>query len=91
MMDRISEELDDVRRRPANRTRAARILAGLSDEYATQIAGAALRRVRTVLQTQGGVKNRMAYYFGVLEDMARQAQTPRRDSLAGRYSHLVQR
>jgi len=42
------------------------------------------------------VKNQMAYYFGVLEDMARQAQgatsaTPRRDTLTGRYDHLVRR
>ena len=91
-IDHVSEELGDARRGPANRTRAERILEGVSDEFAAQIAATALRRVRTVLQTQGGVKNRMAYYFGVLEDMARQAQAPsRRESLAGRYSHLVQR
>jgi hypothetical protein len=92
MIDAVSEELGDARCKATNRTRAGRILDGVSDEYAAQIAGAALRRVRTVLQVQGGVKNRMAYYFGVLDDMARQAQTPsRRDSLAGRYAHLVQR
>ena len=89
----VSDVLGDPRQKAANCTRAARILAGVSDDYAAYIAELALSRVKTIVQAQGGVKNRMAYYFGVLEDMARQAQptTARRDSLAGRYTHLVQR
>jgi len=93
MIEAVSEVLGDARRKTANRTRAARILEGVSDEYAAYIAELALNRTNSIVQTQGSVKNRMAYYFGVLEDMARQAQaTPaRRDPLAGRYAHLVQR
>lgn len=93
--DAASAALGDRRHAAANRTRAARILAGVSDEYAAVIAAAALRRVRTIVETQGGVTNRIAYYFSVLEDMARQAQAataaPRSDALAGRYAHLVRR
>lgn len=94
-IDAVSEALGDARHKAANRTRAARILDGISDEYAAYTAEVALRRVRTIVDTQGGVKNRIAYFFRVLEDMARQAgaatSTPRPDPLAGRYTHLVRR
>lgn len=96
-LDAVSEALGDLRHRPTNRTRAARILNGLSDEYGARIAELALARVTAIVQTQGGVKNRMAYYFTVLDDLARQARattratTPARDHLSGRYAHLVRR
>lgn len=94
-IDAVSEALDDTRNRVANRTRAARILEGVSDDYAAYVVELALRRVRTIVDTQGGVKNRVAYYFGVLDDMARQARaataTPHPQPLAGRYAHLVRR
>jgi hypothetical protein len=91
-IDAVSEALGDARHAPANRTRATRILEGVSDEYGAHVAGVALSRVRTVLATQGGVKNPAAYYFGVLEDMARQARsTAPRGALAGRYAHLIHR
>jgi hypothetical protein len=94
-IDAVSEALNDTRNRAVNRTRAARIFEGISDDYAAYIADLALRRVRTIVDTQGGIKNRIAYYFGVLDDMARQARAttspPRPAPLAGRYAHLVQR
>ena len=92
-IDDASEALGDARRKPSNRTRAARILDGLSDEYAAHVAGLALSRVATVVRTQGGVQNRMAYFFRVLEDITGQARAAwsGTDSLAGRYSHLVRR
>ncbi|MGE0544866.1 MAG: replication protein [Dehalococcoidia bacterium] len=96
VVDAVSEALGESRKKPSNRSRAARILEGISEDYAAYIAELALGRVQTIVSTQGGVKNRMAYYFGVLEDMARQAQgatttVPRRETLAGRYDHLVRR
>jgi len=92
-IDAASEALADTRSKAANHSRAARILDGVSDEYSAYVANLALSRVLNVVRTQGGVKNRMAYYFGVLEDLARQAQpsTTPPDPLAGRYAHLVRR
>jgi hypothetical protein len=92
-IDAASEALGDGSPRGANRARAARLLAGVSDEYAAQIAEQALGRVAGILRAKGGVKSPMAYYFRVLEDMAGQARPGggRRDGLAGRYGHLVQR
>jgi hypothetical protein len=95
-IDAVSVALGDARHQAANRTRAVRLLAGLTDEYAAQVAGLALNRV-TALARTGGVQNRIAYFFAVLDDLARQAGTPaagapaRPASLAGRYGHLVQR
>lgn len=96
IIDAVSEALGEPRKKPSNRSRAARILDGLSEDYAVRIAELALGRVQSIVSTQGGVQNRMAYYFGVLDDMARQAQgaasaPPRRETLAGRYDHLVRR
>ena len=96
-IDAVSDELGDARHKAANRTRAARILQGTTDEFAAQIALLALNRVRALVRSQGGVKNRIAYYFTVLEDVAGQARTAaapttaRPEGLAGRYAHLVSR
>lgn len=91
-IDAVTVQFRDTRHAAANRTRAARLLEGIAEPYRCQVVEVA--RSRAAAATRGGgIANPMAYYFGVLEDVARQARTSvgGSASLAGRYAHLVQR
>lgn len=93
-IDQVSVALGEPRKKKANRTRASAATEGLSPDFAAQLAERALIRVKVQME-QGAIDNPMAYYFGVLTDLVKQAQNGgtkpkgRRGGLAGPYSHIV--
>jgi len=91
-IDAVSEELGERTKATANRSRARKLLADKPDAVAAAYVRRAAAKTREQLRDYGGVKKKMPYFFGVLDQLLTEAAAPQvTTDLAGKYAAKVMR
>lgn len=92
-IDEATKTFGRPQERIGNRTRARSMMAqaGITEEAMALCIRRAQSRLQGVVTYQGGVENRMAYFFSVLQDLLDQQRPPSRGDLAGRYAGKILR